>query len=354
MTGMVACRGPAFSCGRTDGLAPGTGLLEKGVPCLQTYRGECLLAVLLRLIPEPRTVMSVLLGFLTLVAALLTLAVSATVFQLRSSDPAGNGRAGEVLAVGVILLWGTLAILLLLVALRQQRYDLPWRSINLYAFLLFALAIAGQLACLGQLTGRYVDGWMRFVLQLAVVVTPLAVLTHIAWRTFGVPVPVRVATTHAGTVVAVLSIASLLGFLLPKQRPREPDASSLSYPVLLVRDDSKVEIITQASHLTSMNTNYVLSRPSDPLVIDSHFKIYELSDLQLVKSSLGLLIRGQGVEPVKFRLVPYEPSGTPESVRTLVLRVKYLNSDSDKDAAIRRDLANAETLDEMIAILQRE
>src|SRR5262249_12681954 len=150
----------------------------------------------------------------------------------------------------------------------------------------------------------------------------------------GVPMPVRVATVGAGSVVAVLSLVALLGLLRPKPAP-EPDVTSLSYPALLVRDDSKVVIIREASDLTSMNNNYVLSRKSDPLVIDSHFKVFELRDLQLVKSSLGLLIRGQGVEPVKFRLVAYEPSGTPESVRTLVLRVRYLNSDSDKDAVIR-------------------
>jgi hypothetical protein len=254
----------------------------------------------------------------------------------------------------VVALWGTLAVLLLFVAIRQQRYNLPWRSINTYAVLLFALACAGQIACLAQLTGRHVDGWFRVVLQLAVVIPPFAVLAHVAWRTIGVPMPMRAATVGAGVVVGTLSLVSLLGLLRPKQTAQELDANSLSYPALLVRDDSRVEIINRASALTSMNTTYVLGRPSDPLVIDSYFRIFELRDLKLKKSSLGLLVRGQGLEPVTFRLVPYEPSGTSESVRTLVLRVKYLNTDSDKDSTMRQDLMKAESLDEMISILQRD
>jgi hypothetical protein len=103
-----------------------------------------------------------------------------------------------------------------------------------------------------------------------------------------------------------------------------------------------------------MHSNYVVNRTSDPLVADSHFAIFELRDLRLAKGSLGMLVRGQGVEPVTFRLVPYEPAGTPESVRRLLLRVKYLSADPDSDAAKRHDLAAAETLAEMIAIVSRD
>jgi hypothetical protein len=215
------------------------------------------------------------------------------------------------------------------------------------------LAAAGQAACLAQLTGRTVDGWFRVVLQLAVIAPALGLLAHVMWRVYGAPLPVRAATLGVGMVVAAFSLASLLGLLRPKSPPREPDASALFYPALLIRGTSKVEIVDEAGDLTSMHSNYVINRPSDPLVIDSHFAIFELRDLKLVKSSLGMLVRGQGVEPVSFRLVRHEPSGTPESVRTLLLRVEYLNSDADKDAAIRRDLATAESLDEMIAILSR-
>lgn len=297
--------------------------------------------------------MSILIGFSTILAALLTLAVSATVFQLRASDAAGNGLAEAFLAINMIALWVLLAIVLVLTALRQQRYQLPWTKINVNAFLLFVLGAAGQVACLAQLTGRNADGWYRLVLQLAVVVPPVAILTHIAWRAFGAPVPVRAATLGAGVVVAVLSFSGLLGLLRPKKAVSEVTVESLHLPALLVRGDSKVVVITEPTDLTSMNSNYVVNRPSDPLVVDSRFAIFELRDLRMVKSSLGMLVRGQGVEPVSFRLVPYEPSGTPESVRQLVLRVKYLSADPDLDAAMRRDIATAETLNEMIAILSR-
>lgn len=297
--------------------------------------------------------MSILIGFTTILAALLTLAVSATVFQLTASDAAGNGLAEALLAITMIALWGLLALVLVLTALRHQRYELPWAKINRNSFLLFVLGAAGQVACLAQLSGRNADGWFRLVLQLAVVVPPVAILTHIAWRAFGAPVPVRAATVGAGVVVAVLSFSGLLGLLRPKKAASEPTVDSLELPALLIRGDSKVVVITEPTDLTSMNNNYVLNRPSDPLVVDSRFAIFELRDLRITKSSLGLLIRGQGVEPVTFRLVPYEPSGTPESVRQLVLRVKWLNSDSDLDAAMRRDIATAETLGEMIAILSR-
>jgi hypothetical protein len=82
-----------------------------------------------------------------------------------------------------------------------------------------------------------------------------------------------------------------------KAAPRDADANSLDYPALLVRGESKVVIAEKANDLTSMSTNYVINRPSRPLVIDSHFAIFELCDLKLVKSSLGRLVRGQGVEP---------------------------------------------------------
>ncbi len=298
--------------------------------------------------------MSILLGLFTIIATLLTLAVSATVFQLRASDPAGNGLAQAFLAVSAIALWVVLAIVLVLTALREQRYQLPWASVNLYSLLLFALAAAGQLACLVQLSGRNADGWFRLVLQVTVVASPALILTHVAWRAFGVRVPIRIATLGVGTMVAVLSLVSLAGLLRPRSTPSQPTVNSLAFPALLIRGESKIEVVARLTDLTSMNTNYVVNRPSDPLVVDSHFAIFELRDLKLAKGSLGLLARGQGVEPVTFRLVPYQPAGTPESVRQLVLRVKYLSADPDKDASMRRDIARAETLDEMIAILSRE
>lgn len=298
--------------------------------------------------------MSILLALVTLLATLLTVVVGATVLQLRASDAAGNGLANAFLAVSMIALWGVLALALLLTALRQQRHQLSWTSVNLFTLALFALAAAGQLACLAQLTGRNGDGWFRSVLQLAVITVPTIVLLHVAWRGFGVPLPSRIATLGIGGAVALLSVVALAGTLRPKPIVIKLTADSLAYPALLVRDDTKIEVLTRPADLTSMHTNYLLNRPSDPLVIDSHFAIYELRDLALVKSALGLLIRGQGVEPVKFRMVPYEPSGTPESVRQVVLRVTHLSADSDKDAAMRRDIAGAVTLEEIIAILSRE
>jgi hypothetical protein len=298
--------------------------------------------------------MSVLLGLTTFVAALLTLGVTATVFQLRASDAAGNGMAQGFLAVNMIALWLVLSITVLLTTLRQQRHPLSWARINLGSFLVFALGTAGQVACLAQLTGRNADGWYRIVLQLAVIVPPVAVLTHIAWRAFGAPVPVRAATLGVGVVVAFLSISALLGFLRPKKAEPELTADSLEYPALLIRGDSKVEMVLKPADLTSMSTNYVVNRPTDPLVADSRYLIFELRDLKLAKGSTGLLLRGQGVEPVTFRLVPYEPSGTLSDILELVLRVKYLSADPDKDAEIRRDLASAESLADMIAILSRD
>lgn len=297
--------------------------------------------------------MSIVLGLITTLAALLTVAVGATVFQLRASDPAGNGLAQAFLAGSMIALWLALAIALVLTTARQQRYQLPWTSINISALLLFAFAAAGQVACLAQLTGRNVDGWFRLVLQLAVVAPPVAILAHVVWRAFGAPLPMRAATLGVGIVVAFLSTVSVLGLLRPKPAPHEPGVDTLSFPALLLRGDSKIEVIAGPDDLATMSSNYVVNRPSDPLVVDSHFAIFELRDLKMGKGSLGMLVRGQGLEPVTFRLVPFEPSGTPESVRALVLRVKYLSTDPDQDAAMRRDLAKAETLDEMIAIVSR-
>ena len=79
-----------------------------------------------------------------------------------------------------------------------------------------------------------------------------------------------------------------------------------------------------------------------------------LRDLQLTKSTTGLLVRGQGVEPVTFRLVDWEPDGTPEAVRNVLLRAKWLNADREKDAKIREKLAGETTLQGMIRVIREE
>ncbi len=292
------------------------------------------------------------LGLLTLVAALLTLAVSATVVQLRASDPAGNGLAQAFLAAGMIALWVVLALALLVAAVRQQRYPLAWSAINLATTVVFVLAVAGQIACLAQLTGRHADGFVRVLLQSVVIGTPVLVLLHIAWRGFGLPIGERVASSGIALTIAVLSVVSLLCVLRPKS-DRPLTVESIFLPALLVRDSASVHIVERVEQLTRMSSNYLLSRAADPLVIDSHFDIFELRDLKMQRSALGLLVRGQGMEPVTFRVVPYTPSGTPDAVHELLLRVKSLNADPDIDAAMRRDLAKTQTLDEIIAILSR-
>jgi hypothetical protein len=165
---------------------------------------------------------------------------------------------------------------------------------------------------------------------------------------------VLAATLGVGVVVAFLSVSALLGFLRPKKPQPELTVDSLEYPALLIRGDSKVEIVLGPADLTSMSTNYVVNRPTDPLVADSRYSIFALRDLKLAKGSGGLLFRGQGVEPVTFRLVPYERPGRLDVVLELVLRVKYLSADPDKDAEMRRDLRSVESLAGIIAILSRD
>ncbi|MEQ1692995.1 MAG: hypothetical protein ABMA00_17025, partial [Gemmatimonas sp.] len=136
-----------------------------------------------------------------------------------------------------------LAIALGLATLRQPRHPLPWASINLYTLLLFVLAAAGQAACLAQLTGRSVDGWYRVVLQMSMIVPPVATITHVIWRAFGAAVPTRAATLGVGVAVVVFSVLALVGLLRPKPTPREATVDALEVPAPLIRGTSEAVVI---------------------------------------------------------------------------------------------------------------
>ena len=301
--------------------------------------------------------MSIVLAILIALGTLATLFVGANVFSLRSSDAAGNALAQVFLAFAVIGLWLLIGITLVVAATRPSRVQLQWTAINLVTVVLFFGAFAAQIAALKVLSGRNVEGVYRTLVQLAVIAAPTAALLHAAWRGLGVPIPSPVATTMVAAVALVSSVISVYGIIRPATEAqiaeRDP-LEDLVFPALLIHNLTSVVIADSVDDLRTMHTNHVMLATSEPFLIDSRLQIFVLRDLQLTKSTTGLLVRGQGVEPVTFRLVDWEPDGTPEAVRNVLLRAKWLNADREKDAKIREKLAGETTLQGMIRVIREE
>jgi hypothetical protein len=300
---------------------------------------------------------SILLGILVALGTLATLFVGANVFSLRSSDAAGNALAQVFLAVAVIGLWLLIGITLVVAATRPSRVQLQWTAINLASVVLFFGAFAAQIAALKVLSGRNAEGEYRTLVQLAVIAAPTAALVHATWRGLGVPLPSPVATTMVAAVVLVSSVIPVYGIIGPARPPQVAERDPLDdlvFPALLIHNLTSAEIADSANDLRTMPTNHVMLATSEPFLIDSRLQIFVLRDLQLAKSTTGLLVRGQGVEPVTFRLVDWEPDGTPDAVRNVVLRAKWLNADREKDARIREKLGGETTLEGMIRVIREE
>lgn len=135
--------------------------------------------------------------------------------------------------------------------------------------------------------------------------------------------------------------------------PAEVPVSALRFPILLVWTGQSVQIKNAVDGLTSMHVNYVIHDRPQPVVIDSDLKIYNLNDLHTTKSGWSLMLNPSGSVPVVFKLVPHATQGLP-AARKLITDCQWLGGYSDQVQAKKIAIADASTLEQMIAILQSE
>ena len=296
--------------------------------------------------------MNAFLGLLLVLGTLGSLVVGATVFQLRSSDAAGNALAEVYLIAFQGVLWLLLAVTLLVAGTRPPRTTAPWSSINIGTFVMFAIAVGGQVAAMAALSSRAQGPGFRFVVQLAVILPALAVLLHAAWRGFGVPLSVGVATWGLAAVVLAGAIAPLPHFLRsrsPAGSQEDPSiaAAGIVYPAIVIHHLGVVREAATQDDLLAMPTGDI-GGSDEPFVIDSRLQIFVMRE----GHATGRGVRPDGLLPVAARLIDWEPDGSAESALRILLRVDSFDPDPAKDTALRQQLTSQNSLAGMIEVLR--
>lgn len=137
----------------------------------------------------------------------------------------------------------------------------------------------------------------------------------------------------------------------PAAAPPVTPQSLLRFPVILVWPGQSVLIERPIDGLKSMRINYLYGDRKDPVVIDSDLKIYDMKDLTGTKGGLAMMLDPNGFVPIKFKLAPHAKQGLA-TARQLIIDCQWLGGDSDAVQLKRTEIADATTLDQMIAILQ--
>jgi hypothetical protein len=149
--------------------------------------------------------MHVLGKILVLLAILLTSIVGITVFNLQSSDAAGNGLA-EVYCLGeIVLLWTLLGALLTIVSVRGGFRT----SSAVVAVAVFLLAATSQVAALMVLGNRYTNAALELCLQVIMIVSPLLVILQAVaglYPSLAALKPIRIAPWRTVVPLVLLSL----------------------------------------------------------------------------------------------------------------------------------------------------
>jgi hypothetical protein len=283
----------------------------------------------------------------------MTAFAGAAVFSLRSSDPAGNALAEVYLAVTVIALWALIGLSLLLAAIRRQQRELPWAWINVATLVLFVGGAAAQIGVLQQLSSHRSEGVYRLILQMAVIVAPLAALLHVAWRGLSSQAPNSWATKLAAGVVILASVTPLWSLQDSPVSDRPADRlGELVFPAVLLRERGSVIVVNSAGELRNMPAQFVSSASSPPFLIDERFEIFVLRNLRPADGVRRSIAAETTVE-VAFDLIDWEPDATPEAALNILLRASAFANAPEQDITIRRKLAEETTLRGMIALIRR-
>ncbi len=104
--------------------------------------------------------------------------------------------------------------------------------------------------------------------------------------------------------VAALIIAGGAGWMwIRNGKPISIAANKLSYPCLRIIDGKIWDRIDSSRGLNQISSNRFMNRRQDPLIIDSKFNVFEMSQLKMRGSTLGLLVTGPRQVEVEFELI---------------------------------------------------
>lgn len=283
--------------------------------------------------------MTVVLGAMVALAGLLTVAAGATVFQLRSSDPAGNGLAEAFLAFTMLGLWGAIAVMLVGAGARPPRQPIFGATLNRATVVVFVVAVTSQMAGLTLLVGRNSEGWYRLLLQLGVILAPAAAIAHVLWRGFGFAIPTGVATTGMATLAIAVSLVPWPG-VLQSRRAVTSEAvdpfEGVEFPALVVAGDSAAT----AAESPAEALRHQPGNDDRLILVDSRFEMFVIRSAQPADGERSV------------RLVDWEPDGTPDNVRRVLLRIGRFDADPGRDSSIRARLAAAATMADFLEALR--
>jgi hypothetical protein len=121
-------------------------------------------------------------------------------------------------------------------------------------------------------------------------------------------------------VVAVVVLGSVCVVILWGSRWRQAapvPADSLSYPCLRIIDGHAWERIDRPGDLDQINSNRFMNRREDPLVVDSSFRVFEMTEFNMKASGLGLMFTGPRRVDVSYKLI-LRPDKTVEHAESMV------------------------------------
>jgi len=299
--------------------------------------------------------MNIVIGLVLVLALLATVVTGATAFSLRSSDAAGNGLAIAYLVFFFGALWGLLLVVLLLAATRgagRPPPGLSWTAITAGSLTLLLVYGISQFSAIMLLSDRRVAGPYELALQLTFLAGPLAFLLHAAWRTYGLPAPAWTATGLCAAVV--LACAALpwpgvmrLGRAAPAMTP-----DRVAYPAALLWPGHGLDVIDGPQQLLTVPGPRLGVVHADPLLIDSLFRMYALTDLHPAGPSGPPAPAGAAT--VEFRLKRLTRETPTQTVRERFLECLPAGSEDARRLRIHERLMTQETLEGMIRAVRDE
>jgi len=146
-------------------------------------------------------------------------------------------------------------------------------------------------------------------------------------------------------------IATALSALLAACKPAPPPTvDALHFPVVVAWESGIVRH-DDAADLRSMSTQRVINAKAPPFLVDSNLDVYRLDKLQSVHGGMWLMANPSGNGEVSFELARIAQGDAAQARTLLAASDWHIREGKDEDARAR--LAQANTLAEMLAALER-
>lgn len=149
--------------------------------------------------------------------------------------------------------------------------------------------------------------------------------------------------------LAIVGTSSAGWFWLRRAKVVSIAPEKLHYPCLRIIDGSVWDSIDGLKDLGQISSNRFMNRREDPIVIDSEFRVFAMSNLKMQGSELGLLITGPRQVDVEFELIVRHDQSADDAKAMLVdLLSKRSTFTEDSMGSIPR----AMSLDDFIELLE--